>query len=138
MTRQIFIHFSTLQGETFQQTFTLSGTIDPAQSKSKLTKLKLELYLRKKNFIWWNSLENKEEPNAQSSAMEYPSSAKAKHNWEQIGHDMGKEEDDTPANPDEFFKKLYANANDETRRAMMKSFVQSVNFKHLPVSLFVG
>ena len=129
MTHQVFINFSTLQGETFERAFALSGAIDPAQSKSELTKFKLELYLRKKKFVWWNSLEKEEESNTQNDAMEYPSSAKVKHNWEKIGHDMEKGEDDTPANPDEFFKKLYANASDETRRAMTKSFVRKVNFK---------
>lgn len=65
-------------------------------------------------------------PTDQTTLPKYPSSARIKHNWEEFDKpnfsaDAGEE----PQTPDDFFRKLYAGASDETRRAMMKSFIES-------------
>lgn len=44
-------------------------------------------------------------------------------NWDAIAQDVPEEVDES--NPNIFFQKLYAGADEDTRRAMMKSFVES-------------
>merc|ERR1712146_820060 len=59
----------------------------------------------------------------QTGPAAYPSSQKAKKNWDSIGADDGKPEGDEALN--KLFKEIYANASEETRRAMVKSFQTS-------------
>ncbi|KAI0135858.1 SGS-domain-containing protein [Daldinia grandis] len=60
------------------------------------------------------------------SAQAYPtSSKKGAVNWDRIGDDDGDDEPKEDADVDSFFQKLYKDADDDTRRAMMKSYVES-------------
>ncbi|KAF3056290.1 Protein SGT1 like protein A [Daldinia childiae] len=60
------------------------------------------------------------------SAQAYPtSSKKGAVNWDQIGDDDGGDESKEDADVNSFFQKLYKDADDDTRRAMMKSYVES-------------
>ena len=54
----------------------------------------------------------------------YPTSSRSgPKNWDSIGAD--EDEDESSGDPNAFFKKLYAGATDEQKRAMMKSFTES-------------
>jgi suppressor of G2 allele of SKP1 len=52
----------------------------------------------------------------------YPSSSKKAVNWSNFKVD---EEDEANASENDFFAKLYKDTDDDTRRAMMKSYVES-------------
>ncbi|KAI5918870.1 SGS domain-containing protein [Camillea tinctor] len=66
------------------------------------------------------------DPNKSSSGTPaYPtSSKKGPKNWDAIADD-DEEEKDEEADVNSFFQNLYKNANDDTRRAMMKSYIES-------------
>jgi suppressor of G2 allele of SKP1 len=56
----------------------------------------------------------------------YPTSSKTgPKNWDKMDLDGDDEEDESKTDADYFFKKLYKDADPDTRRAMMKSYVQS-------------
>ncbi|KAG4220860.1 hypothetical protein PC116_g30661 [Phytophthora cactorum] len=60
------------------------------------------------------------------SAQAYPtSSKKGVVNWDRIGDDDGDDESKEDADVNSFFQKLYKDADDDTRRAMMKSYIES-------------
>lgn len=103
----------------------LFGTIDTDKSRFKVYSTKLEITLCKQHPGKWATLEGdgtttpapvQEGP---SSGLVYPSSSKKAINWSNfhIKDDDDKEED--------FFAKLYKDVDDDTRRAMMKSYVES-------------
>ncbi|KAI8963088.1 SGS-domain-containing protein [Daldinia sp. FL1419] len=59
-------------------------------------------------------------------AQAYPtSSKKGAVNWDKIGDDDGDDESKEDADVNSFFQKLYKDADDDTKRAMMKSYVES-------------
>lgn len=73
----------------------------------------------------WKHLESAPTADEQPT-LEYPSSARIKHDWGSEWTDtstVGEEGEPANESADEFFKKLYANATEDTKRAMMKSFV---------------
>ncbi|KAF5396135.1 Suppressor of G2 allele of SKP1 [Paragonimus heterotremus] len=54
----------------------------------------------------------------------YPSSSKVAHDWSKLEKEAAEIEDDgDPLN--KLFQNIYADASDETRRAMIKSFTES-------------
>lgn len=60
---------------------------------------------------------------APSKPPTYPTSSRSgPKNWDSIEDD---EDDENNADPNAFFKKLYAGASEEQKRAMMKSFTES-------------
>ncbi|KAI5965245.1 SGT1 [Candida pseudojiufengensis] len=105
------------------------------ESSFKVFQTKLEIYLKKENPIKWSTLEKPEETSSTSfsttkptsetkedSTPAYPTSSKKKINWNNF-----KIDDKDIANPGDgdFFKTLYKDMDDDQRRAMMKSYVQS-------------
>lgn len=107
----------------FQLEFTLFS--DVSAHKVSVFATKVEIYLEKKTRgLKWLSLEHKE---LTSAPVSYPSSSKNPKNWDSIEKDIKKEESQTVPKGDEavneLFRKIYANAPEETRRAMNKSFV---------------
>lgn len=110
------------------QRLVLAGTIVPAECSVRVTPMKLVVSLKKATpENQWTTLEvcrGEEE----ASSLAYPSSSKIKHDWAALERSAelatGEEE---PQSVDHFFKKLYANADEGTRRAMAKSFVPSID-----------
>ncbi|KAK7207040.1 SGS-domain-containing protein [Myxozyma melibiosi] len=108
----------------------LAAAIDPSKSSFKILSTKIEFKLHKLVPAKWAALERSDleassAPPALPSA--YPSSKGAK-DWdkvvvEEIGDKQEEVEGGDPASF--FFKKLYADADEDTRRAMMKSYVES-------------
>lgn len=103
----------------------LFGTIDPEKSSYKVYGTKLEITLVKQVLGKWASLEGDgttdSAPAAESSSsgLAYPSSAKKAINWSNF---LIKDDDDKS---EDFFANLYKDVDDDTRRAMMKSYVES-------------
>ena len=60
----------------------------------------------------------------------YPSSSHCRHNWDAIEAQMKAEEKDEKLDGDaalnKLFQQIYADGNEETRRAMNKSFVSTL------------
>ncbi|CAK9439669.1 uncharacterized protein LODBEIA_P37690 [Lodderomyces beijingensis] len=107
----------------------LSGEIDVDASKFKVYSTKMEVVLKKKRAEKWPSLERSEEKAAetkdapaQDSVAAYPSSSRKKVNWDKFNVDEGKDDD---ADSNQFFQKIFKDMDDDSRRAMMKSYVQS-------------
>ncbi|CAH2352994.1 protein Sgt1p [[Candida] railenensis] len=112
----------------------LYGKIDPKESKYKVYGTKLEISLRKEQPIKWSSLEQSEsaatltnptimsQANSGSAASVYPTSSKKAVNWSNFKVAEDEAED---SSENDFFAKLYKDNDEDTRRAMMKSYVES-------------
>ncbi|KAI5957914.1 SGT1 [Candida margitis] len=100
----------------------LYAEIDAAESKYKLYSTKLEITLRKKESGKWPSLEKEQDASTQEepNATAYPSSSKKKINWNNF-----KVDDDKDGEQKDFFQTLFKDMDEDSRRAMMKSYVQS-------------
>ncbi|AOW07245.1 uncharacterized protein YALI1_F21322g [Yarrowia lipolytica] len=105
---------------SFVKTVFLHGLIEPELLQFKVYPTKLEVQMRKKTSGNWPSLE-KGVSNTSSSAIAPPTTK----DWSKIQIEDDSDDDLNSENPDDFFKALYADADDDTRRAMMKSFVES-------------
>ncbi|AAS50504.1 AAR138Cp [Eremothecium gossypii ATCC 10895] len=127
----------TAGGSEFQYSLTLAHPVDSeCYSVVVLTK-KVEVVLQKKDSIHWKTLEDVGQGDVQSfpaehasvdsapsnsSNLQYPSSSRKKINWDALELD---EAEDDQQSADAFFQSLYANADPDTKRAMMKSFLES-------------
>ncbi|KAG7880105.1 hypothetical protein KL905_002774 [Ogataea polymorpha] len=123
------VSFKTSQNTDFNYCLDpLYGSIVPSKSSFKVFGTKLELYLVKETEETWKSLEKVESdtiaPQETSlSTLGYPSSSTKRINWSEFKVDDG--EEDSSQDPDAFFKKLYEGADEDTKRAMMKSYLES-------------
>lgn len=123
-------------GSEFQYNLRLSHEVNPSDFSIKIFAKKLELTVAKMERIQWKTLEDDasktnvtksfSQPLGSSasngSSLQYPSSSRKKIDWSKVEVD---EEQDEKDSADAFFQSLYAGADEDTRRAMMKSFVES-------------
>ncbi|CAN6661776.1 protein Sgt1p [Trichomonascus vanleenenianus] len=131
-------------GSDFEYTLgPLHMAIDPAASSFRIFGTKIELTLVKAEpGSKWEKLTDNETKKPEASletireALNDPDKPREEpklpgffgnKNWEKLAEaeleKQGKEEED--GDPNAFFKQLYANADEDTRRAMMKSYVES-------------
>ncbi|GAA5820058.1 hypothetical protein JCM3770_002121 [Rhodotorula araucariae] len=122
----------------------LAHPIDAAASSFRVLQPKIELKLRKKDGAKWGKLEGEDQvigqvaPAAEKPTQHaYPSSSRKQHNWDAIVKQSAEEDEelkkefgkDPNAGGDaalnELFQKLYADATDDQRRAMVKSYQES-------------
>ncbi|KAK9465798.1 HSP20-like chaperone [Lipomyces arxii] len=112
----------------------LAGEVDPAQCKTLVLRTKIEIKLVKKVPGKWAALESSDAEVIASTTDKpptYPTSSKSGvKNWDSVAADLAKSaldgsEDDGGDAAMGFFKKLYADADPETQRAMMKSYTES-------------
>lgn len=98
----------------------LFETIDVAKSSCAVYSTKIELKLKKNTAGKWPTLEGSSGCGKDSNiGLSYPSSSKRAIDWSNF-----KVHDDTDESED-FFAKLYKDVDEDTRRAMMKSYVES-------------
>ncbi|KAL1222609.1 SGT1-like protein A [Cardamine amara subsp. amara] len=115
----------------------LFGKIIPDKCKYEVLSTKVEIRLAKADIITWASLEHGKgpavlpKPNVSSEVSQrpaYPSSKKVK-DWDKLEAEMKKQEKDEKLDGDaalnKFFRDIYQNADEDMRRAMSKSFVES-------------
>mmetsp|Transcript_66082 Transcript_66082/g.158053 ORF Transcript_66082/g.158053 Transcript_66082/m.158053 type:complete len:395 (+) Transcript_66082:102-1286(+) len=107
----------------------LFDSVDPSACSIEVSKVKVELTLPKKNEgVHWTSLE-KAEALAVPDQPHYPTSSKQKRDWNQVDKDCETELKGDKGGGDEalnkLFREIYDKADDETRRAMNKSFQTS-------------
>lgn len=109
--------------DSFVRSINLYGLIEPELLQEKVYPTKLEIQMRKKTAGTWPELEK----GSKESSPDVPViTAPTTKDWSKIQLDDDSDDDiNTSENPDDFFKALYADADDDTRRAMMKSFVES-------------
>ncbi|KAK9370116.1 SGS domain-containing protein [Lipomyces kononenkoae] len=110
----------------------LASEIDPEKSKYVVLSTKIEVKLRKVVPGKWAALEasDAEAATKQGAIPSYPTSSKKGHkNWDAVAHDIASTDltgdEDTGDSAAAFFKQLYEGADDDTKRAMMKSYVES-------------
>lgn len=84
----------------------------------------MEIHLHKTEAGQWAALET-DASEATKALGEYPSSTRQKHDWSKLETELKTEKGDNSGTVEEFFQKMYADASDDTRRAMTKSFVFS-------------
>ncbi|KAJ4711999.1 SGT1 [Melia azedarach] len=115
----------------------LFGKIIPEKCRYEILSTKVEIRLAKAELINWTSLEYSKEitvpqkvnvPLVASQRPTYPSS-KNKRDWDKLEAEVKKEEKDEKIDGDaalnKLFRDIYQNADEDMRRAMMKSFVES-------------
>lgn len=109
----------------------LYAAIDPENSLHHVYSTKMELTLRKKQPGKWSSLERLAnfaasapgESNSEATKLSYPTSSRKPIDWSSIN--LEDEENGKEKSENDFFAQIYSNTDDDTRRAMMKSYVQS-------------
>ncbi|KAF9432803.1 Protein SGT1 A [Entomortierella beljakovae] len=111
----------------------LSHQVIPSESKFEVLSTKIEIQLKKEVFgIKWGALEG-DDVNAGSmaslspSATAYPSSSKKAKNWDALEKEAAKDEEKSDGDKalNQLFAQIYKDADDDARRAMMKSFTES-------------
>lgn len=118
----------------------LKGQIDPAKSEYTVGKVKVEIRLAKMAVGRWGGLVG-EAPdllsNSAYSATDATASARAaqRKNWDSITTDILSSEKAKTTNEDanvggdntvnEFFQKIFGDADEDTKKAMMKSYSES-------------
>jgi suppressor of G2 allele of SKP1 len=115
----------------------LYSKIVPSECKFEVLKSKIEITLVKADsHVAWASLEKSSKiaaPNYSTPGTtvpaQYPTSTKNKKDWSKVDSEIselekkGELDDGDPLNA--FFKKIFAGGDEDTRRAMMKSFQES-------------
>ncbi|MQL95993.1 hypothetical protein Taro_028665 [Colocasia esculenta] len=126
--------------ESYQFQPRLFAKIVPSKCRYIVLSTKIEIHLYKADAITWTSLEyTKEkavpqkivvssEPASVSNRPTYPSS-KMKVDWDKLEADVKKEEKEEKLEGDaalnKLFRDIYRDADEDMRRAMLKSFVES-------------
>ncbi|KAL7254130.1 hypothetical protein ACSBR1_008516 [Camellia fascicularis] len=128
-----------IRGEEDAYTFQprLFGKIVPPKCKYEVLSTKIEIRLAKAEAIQWASLEFSKESTipqriSVSSGTQrptYPSSKPRRVDWDKLEAQVKKEEKEEKLDGDaalnKFFRDIYQDADEDTRRAMRKSFVES-------------
>ncbi|KAK7279893.1 hypothetical protein RJT34_24952 [Clitoria ternatea] len=117
----------------------LFGKIIPDRCRYEVLSTKIEIRLAKTEPIHWTSLEFNKSiivpqkinvlPVAGGERPTYPSSKPKRTDWDKLEAQVKKEEKeeklDGDAGLNKFFREIYQDADEDTRRAMSKSFVES-------------
>lgn len=118
-------------GEEYHLDLELFDAVEKDACSLEVSKVKAEVKLAKRNIgQQWTSLEKAAEVLAAGPEQPaYPSSAKQRRDWSQIEHDIDENLKNEKPQGDEalntLFKQIYERADDDTRRAMNKSFQTS-------------
>ncbi|KAG2245214.1 hypothetical protein Bca52824_092925 [Brassica carinata] len=123
--------------ETYHLQPRLFGKIVPEKCRYEVMSTKIEIRLAKAEIITWASLEHGKgpavlpKPNVSTEVSvrpAYPSSKKVR-DWDKLEAEVKKQEKDEKLEGDaalnKFFREIYSNADEDMRRAMSKSFVES-------------
>jgi suppressor of G2 allele of SKP1 len=137
-------------GSVFSRSWRLFAEIDPEHSSWELTPYKVDINLIKIAPENWDSLTERVAPgcvvkrenvSGDASALAAPYSGKKVAEWEELAQAAKKDEDEEKpegtAALQKLFQQIYGDADDDTKRAMMKSYqtsggtVLSTNWKEV-------
>jgi suppressor of G2 allele of SKP1 len=140
----VHVHIKAAGAEELEYALDLElfGTVDPGASKVEFLTTKIEIRLPKADGAGnWQSLERSAEASAaavyaatpSANLHPYPTSYSADRkqvkDWDKLETEVKEEEKEEKLDGDaalqKLFKDIYGNADEETRRAMNKSFVES-------------
>eukprot|EP00299_Pterocystis_sp_00344_P020113 c98_g1_i2.p1 GENE.c98_g1_i2~~c98_g1_i2.p1 ORF type:complete len:380 (+),score=93.83 c98_g1_i2:26-1141(+) len=124
--------------DTWTLDLDLCDEIIPESSTVTVGTTKVELRLKKARPVKWLSLEQTNS-SAYSTAVwadtskmnkhAYPSSSQKKKDWDELDHQVAQEDKDEKVEGDaalqKLFRDIYSKADEDTRRAMNKSYVES-------------
>ena len=102
--------------------------IIPSECSYNILSTQVQVKLVKKiQGIKWDSLEGSSSALTQMAdgSKEYPSSSKKKHDWDSLVKEEDAEKPEGEQALNALFQSIYANASEDTKRAMMKSYVES-------------
>ncbi|TPX30539.1 hypothetical protein SmJEL517_g05928 [Synchytrium microbalum] len=115
----------------------LAHAIVPADSKYSVLSTKIEIKCKKEMMgLKWGTLEGEDEmvgapqlmgsANVDASARpSYPTSSKKARDWDKLTKEVETEKPEGDAALNSLFQQIYKDADDDTRRAMIKSFTES-------------
>ncbi|CAK9176926.1 unnamed protein product [Ilex paraguariensis] len=115
----------------------LFGKIIPAKCRFEVLSTKIEIRLAKAEPLNWTSLEFSKDNTVPQKLIvpsgnqkpSYPSSKPKTVDWDKLEAEVKKQEKDEKLDGDaalnKFFRDIYQDADEDTRRAMQKSFVES-------------
>ena len=122
--REISVTINQPSGKDYLLALDLFDRIDKEKSNFEVSHHGITITLTKINAIKWNSLQYKE-----AEQHNYPTSSKVKKDWSKIDRqcdaELRSEKDTGEAALNNFFREIYGNADEATRRAMIKSFQTS-------------
>lgn len=120
------INAKTTTNSDFINTVHLLYQVDPTHSTYSVKPNKVEVILKKIEPSIWNTLEPSKLPDSKPT---YPSSSKKAKDWDKLNREFDEElKKDKPegeAALNELFKQIYENSDEDTRRAMIKSYQTS-------------
>ncbi|GAB4826308.1 Cochaperone protein [Ancistrocladus abbreviatus] len=123
--------------EPYRFQLRLFGKIVPSKCRYEVLSTKIEIRLAKAELIHWTSLEFSKESivlqrvdvSSATHRPAYPSSKPKAVDWDKLEAEVKKEEKDEKLDGDaalnKFFQDIYRDADEDTRRAMRKSFIES-------------
>ena len=113
----------TTSGHEYHLALPLLQAIDASATQCKVTPSHLEITLRKKSAVNWVAIE----PSALAQPLKYPSSKQK--DWSRVDVEIEKELKKEKPEGDEalmsLFRQIYENGDENTRKAMIKSFQTS-------------
>ena len=130
-------------GSDYSLELDLAHEINVKQSSHRIIPAKVEIKMKKAEGIRWSSLETDNEShlasttaaNSKTDAKEdkvsrvYPTSASTPRDWDRLEKEVTEEEKQENMEGDgalnKLFQQIYSDGNEETRRAMNKSFQES-------------
>eukprot|EP00193_Tetraselmis_chui_P018511 CAMPEP_0177791764 /NCGR_PEP_ID=MMETSP0491_2-20121128/24123_1 /TAXON_ID=63592 /ORGANISM="Tetraselmis chuii, Strain PLY429" /LENGTH=409 /DNA_ID=CAMNT_0019314049 /DNA_START=224 /DNA_END=1455 /DNA_ORIENTATION=- len=129
--RTVSVHIKAPDSEEFEYALdlNLAGTVDADASKVEYLSTKIEIRLPKADSTGnWPALEATAAEQAAAAAATAVKPVEAK-DWDQIEQEVEEEEKDEKLEGDaalqKLFRQIYSGADEDTRRAMNKSFVES-------------
>ncbi|XP_075708417.1 protein SGT1 homolog isoform X2 [Rhinoderma darwinii] len=131
--RQLTLNVNLPSGENYNLTLVLFHSIAPEQCTYKILSTKIEIKMRKTEALRWDKLEGHSEHPVKhftpESMHKYPSSSHYTKNWDKLVVDIKEEEKNEKLEGDaalnHLFQQIYTDGNDEVKRAMNKSFMES-------------